>query len=96
MIPIFQQEDLESGKLEFFVKYSGHFVQLLKPVNLQSPDTHVSFDVSLFADLPVDEALQIISNKLHIDDTGGMVCLACQSLNGTVGGLFEKDIFPGG
>jgi hypothetical protein len=67
-------------------------VQLLKPVNLQSPDTHVSFDVSLFADLPVDEALQIIGNKLHIDE----VCLAGRSHNRTAGGLFEKGIFSGG
>jgi hypothetical protein len=55
--------------LESFVKDSGHFIQLLKSVNLQSLDTVASFDVSLFTNVPVNEALQVISNKLHNDDT---------------------------
>jgi hypothetical protein len=58
-----------AGKSEFFIKNSGHFVQLLKSVNLQSTDTLISFDVSLFAIVPVNEALQVISNKLHNNDT---------------------------
>jgi hypothetical protein len=42
----------------------------LKSVNLQSSDTLVSFDViSLFTNVPVYEALQVIGNKLHNDDT---------------------------
>jgi hypothetical protein len=42
----------------------------LKSVNLQSSDTLVSFDiVSLFTNVPIDEALQVIGNKLHNDDT---------------------------
>jgi hypothetical protein len=41
----------------------------LKPVNLQSPDALVSFDVSLFTNVPVNEALQVIRNKLHKGDT---------------------------
>jgi hypothetical protein len=49
---------------------SGHFVQFLKPVNLRSSDALVSFDVvSLFTNVPVDEVLQVISSKLHNDDT---------------------------
>jgi hypothetical protein len=45
-----------AGKSESFVMNSGHFVQLLKSVNLQSSDTLVSFDVvSLFINVPVDE-----------------------------------------
>jgi hypothetical protein len=59
-----------AGKSESFVKNSGHFVQLLKSVNLQSSETLVSFDiVSLFTNVPGNEALQIIRNKLHNDDT---------------------------
>jgi hypothetical protein len=59
-----------SGKLESFIKSSGDFIQLLKPVNLQSPDTLASFDVvSLFTNVPVDEALQVISKELRNNDT---------------------------
>jgi hypothetical protein len=62
--------NLLAGKSESFVKNSGHFVQLLKSVNLQSLDTFVSFDdVSLFTNVPVDEALQVIRNKRHNNDT---------------------------
>jgi hypothetical protein len=59
-----------AAKSEFFVKNSGQFVQLLKAVSPKSQDTLVSFDVvSLFANVAVDETLQIIENKLRIDDT---------------------------
>jgi hypothetical protein len=38
----------------------------LKSVNLQSPDTLISFDVvSLFTNVPIDEALQVISKELR-------------------------------
>jgi hypothetical protein len=58
-----------AGKSESFVKNSGHFVQLFKSVNLQSSDTLVIFDiVSLFTNVPVDKALQVIRNKLYNDD----------------------------
>jgi hypothetical protein len=61
---------LLAGKLESFIKNSGHFVQLLKSVNLQSLDNLIGFDVvSLFSNVPVDEALQVIRNKLHNNDT---------------------------
>jgi NAD-specific glutamate dehydrogenase len=43
---------------------------MLKPVNLQRQDTLVSFDaVSLFTNIPVDEALEVIRNKLVNDNT---------------------------
>jgi hypothetical protein len=45
-------------------------VQLLKSVNIQTLDTLLSFYVvSLFTNMPVDEALQVIRNKLHNDNT---------------------------
>jgi hypothetical protein len=59
-----------AGKSESFVKNSGHFVQLLKSVNLRSSDTLLSFHVvSLFTDVPVDEALEVIRDKLNNDGT---------------------------
>jgi hypothetical protein len=56
-------------KSESFIKNSGHFVQL-KSVNLKTLDTFVSFNVvSLLTDVPADEALQVIKNKLHNNKT---------------------------
>jgi hypothetical protein len=52
-----------------FVKNSGHFVSLLKSVILQSPDTLVTFDVSLFTNVLANESLYVIKNKLRNDDT---------------------------
>jgi hypothetical protein len=61
---------LLAGKSESFIKNSGHLVQLLKSVNLQSLDNLVSFDVvSIFSNVPVNEALLVIRNKLHNNDT---------------------------
>jgi hypothetical protein len=52
------------------MNYLGHFLELLKSVNIQTLDALVSYDiVSLFINIPVYEALQVISNKLHNDDT---------------------------
>jgi hypothetical protein len=58
-----------AGKSESFVKNSDHFIQLLKCVNLQSLDTLVSFAISPFTIVPGNEARQVMSNKLHHDDT---------------------------
>jgi hypothetical protein len=56
--------------LESFIKNSGHFVRLIKYVNLQSPDSLIRFDnVSLFTNVPVDEALQVISQyRRHTEE----------------------------
>jgi hypothetical protein len=60
-----------------FAKNSGDLTQLLKSVNHQSLYALVSFDVvNLFTETPLDEALQLIRNKLHKDDIGETVCLA--------------------
>jgi hypothetical protein len=46
------------------------FIQLLKSVNLQSLDTLVSFYVvSLFNNVAINEAVQVIRNKLLNNDT---------------------------
>jgi hypothetical protein len=59
-----------AGKPESFLNYLGHFVQLLKSVNILPSDTLVSFDVvSAFTNAPVDEALEVIRDKLTNDDT---------------------------
>jgi hypothetical protein len=85
-----------AGKSESFIKNLGNFVQLLKSVNVQSIDTLVSFDVSLLTNAPVDEALQVISNKLHNDDT----LAEWSALQGEaimeLGGLSENQILSDG
>jgi hypothetical protein len=48
-------------------------MQLLKSVNLQSLDNLVSVDVSIFTNVPVDEVLKVISNKLHNGRLCGLV-----------------------
>jgi hypothetical protein len=59
-----------AGKSNSYIKNSYHFVQLLNSVTPQVSDILVSFDVtSMFTNIPVDEALEIISGKLQKDDT---------------------------
>jgi hypothetical protein len=54
-----------AGNSEATVKNSDHFIQLLKPIELQDQDILVSFDVvSLFTNVPIEESLQIIKSKL--------------------------------
>jgi hypothetical protein len=52
------------------MKNSDHFIQLLKSINLQRFDTLISFDVvSLFTNIPVDEALTVIRDMLQNNHT---------------------------
>jgi hypothetical protein len=47
------------GQSQSYVKFSGHFIDLLEPIKLHHIDTLVSFDVvSLFTNVPVEEAGQ--------------------------------------
>jgi hypothetical protein len=56
------------GNSETSVKNSDHFIQLLKPTELQDQDIPVSFDVvSLFTNVPTEESPQIIKTKLDRD-----------------------------
>jgi hypothetical protein len=56
-------------KIAILHKNLGHFIQL-KPINLQSLNTVISFDIiCLLINVPVNEALQVIRNKLHNNDT---------------------------
>jgi hypothetical protein len=56
------------GNSETSIKNSDHFIQLLKPIELQDQDILVSFDVvSLFTNVPIEESLQIIKTELDTD-----------------------------
>jgi hypothetical protein len=71
---------------------------LFKSVNLQILDTVVSFDVvSLFTNVPVDEALQDIRNKLHNDEIlPEQYLLQVGAITGTAGILFDNRKCSGG
>jgi hypothetical protein len=58
-----------AGKSEFFFKNSGHFIELLKCVNLlRSLYTPFIFKVVSFHQYVRRQAIQVFSNKLHIYD----------------------------
>jgi hypothetical protein len=57
-----------AGKIGSFMKDSEHFIKSKKDINPQNEDCLVSFDtVSLFTNLPVEEVLQVIRNRLSAD-----------------------------
>jgi hypothetical protein len=87
-----------AGRSEFFIKNSGHFIQLLKPVNLQRQDTLISFDaVSLFTNVPVDEALQVIRNKLINNNTlAERSILKVEAIMELLDVCFEDHLLSGG
>lgn len=50
------------------IKYSKHFVEILKRQKLNNNDISVSFDViSLFAEVPVTEAINVVEEKCHLE-----------------------------
>jgi hypothetical protein len=57
-----------TGNTNSFVKNSEDFIKTIQDINLQKEDCLVSFDVvSLFTNVPVEEVLQIIKNRLRMD-----------------------------
>ena len=59
-----------AGKSDSYVKNSEHFISMIKDLNLGPDETLVSFDVSsLFTNVPVDEAVEVIHDMLVKDET---------------------------
>ena len=56
-----------TGRTSSFVRDSGDFVQKIQNFQMSSDDRLVSFDVkSLFTKVPIEEALEVIGQKLEI------------------------------
>jgi hypothetical protein len=49
------------------MKDSEHFVKSIQDINLQNEDYLISFDVSLFTNVLVEEVLRVIRNRLSGD-----------------------------
>ena len=59
-----------AGKTSSHVKNSAHFVEVMRSVRIQDDEILASFDVTaLFTNVPVDEAIRVIGNKLQDDET---------------------------
>jgi hypothetical protein len=59
-----------AGHKKSFVKNSEHFIEILDRFKIQGADILISFNVvSLFTNVPIIEALQVIRNKLSLDET---------------------------
>jgi hypothetical protein len=54
-----------AGNTDSFLKNSKHFIKLTQEMNLRNEDYLVSFDVSLFTKIPVEEVLHAIRNRLN-------------------------------
>ena len=58
-----------AGKTASHVKNSRHFVQVMADLRIEEDETLVSFDVSsLFTNVPVDEAVRVIRDRLRQDE----------------------------
>ena len=58
------------GQTDANIKNSTHFVQLVEDIEINDRDLLVSFDVSsLFIKVPINEAMQIVAEKLEEDET---------------------------
>ena len=59
-----------AGKTEHHVKNSQHFAETLKSLHVDDDEVLHSYDVSaLFTSVPVDQALQVIGDRLQSDQT---------------------------
>ena len=58
------------GQSDSFVKNSEHFISTIRDITVDPDDIMVSFDVcSLFTNVPIEEALKVISNMLVSDES---------------------------
>ncbi|KAJ8019162.1 hypothetical protein HOLleu_42440 [Holothuria leucospilota] len=59
-----------SGKRMSYIKNSQHFVERAKKISIETTDILVSFDVvSLFTNVPINDACKLIGDRLQADTT---------------------------
>ena len=59
-----------AGKTDSHVRNSKHFVEVMAGLRVEEDEMLVSFDVSsLFTNVPIDEAVQVIRDRLRGDET---------------------------
>ena len=59
-----------AGKTEHHIKNSQHLAETVKTLRVENDEVLHSYDVSaLFTSVPVDQALRVISDRLHADTT---------------------------